>query len=370
VLNAGSVRLNGQPLVQDTANGQLFKADVEVPAAGMDVLLEGAFAGAHRVSTKGKFFNIESAISPVNFGVNPGQYLFYLDDADSSVSKLDPKTALSEQYLYHKWMPSSAPVFDFNAPQVVYTVLDAGEGRTQLFGFLVGRSVPQVYSPGCTKDSILNITYDGLNKRILVVTRDDKQNAGEYKVLSLAADGEKAFVNADSGSYSCGRDIEENIVWRMSSGIIKGKFKQFAFHRRSGTFVVADERVYAGQTITVLQGFSEAGEKRFEAKVGPDISNMTINNSKGIIYVAENHSSVDGKIKEIEVATGKVSDLSPTGEDNYIGAYSEIRIDNVNQQLYIADAVSDAFFVVDLAANTLKNMGRSDTNMPLFISEP
>lgn len=143
----------------------------------------------------------------------------------------------------------------------------------------------------------------------------------------------------------------------MFGAIVKGKFKQFAFHRVSGTFVVADERVYAGQTITVLQGFSEAGEKRFEAKVGPDISNITINNPKGIIYVVENHSSVDGKIKAIEVATGKVSDLLPAGENNYIGAYSEIRIDNVNQLLYIADAVSDAFFVVDLVSNSLNNLG-------------
>ncbi len=357
-LSAGSVHFNGQPLLQDAANGQLFKGDVEVPAAGIDVLLEGAFAGAHRVSAKGKFFNIKSAISPVNFGVVPGKYIFYLDNSDSSVSKLNLKTALSNRYVRDERMPSSAPVFDFNSShQAVYTILDAGGGVTALSGFLVGQSTPGAVTAGCTQDSILNITFDGLNKRILIVTQDDKSASGEYNVLSLAADEKTALVNAYSNMDCRYGEFKKNSVWRMSSDIVKGKFKQFAFHRVSGTFVVADERVYAGQTITVLQGFSEAGEKRFEAKVGPDISNITINNPKGIIYVAENRSSVDGKIKAIEVATGKVSDLLPAGENNYIGAYSEIRIDNVNQLLYIADAVSDAFFVVDLVSNSLNNLG-------------
>ena len=56
---------------------------------------------------------------------------------------------------------------------------------------LVGSSVPEYYLAGCTKDSILNITYDGLNKRILFVAHDDQHPSGDYKVMSLAVDEKK-----------------------------------------------------------------------------------------------------------------------------------------------------------------------------------
>ena len=46
----------------------------------------------------------------------------------------------------------------------------------------------------------------------------------------------------------------------------------------------ADERIINNQPVTVVQGFSETGEKRFEAQVGPDISNLAVNQSEGIIY--------------------------------------------------------------------------------------
>ena len=75
-LNAGSVYLNGQPLQQSSTNPQEFTGAVIVPAAGMDVLLEGKFDSAHSVAAHGKIFNKSSAVSPVNFGVVPGAYLF------------------------------------------------------------------------------------------------------------------------------------------------------------------------------------------------------------------------------------------------------------------------------------------------------
>ena len=53
-LNAGSVYLNGQPLQQSSTNPQEFTGAVIVPAAGMDVLLEGKFDSAHSVAAHGK----------------------------------------------------------------------------------------------------------------------------------------------------------------------------------------------------------------------------------------------------------------------------------------------------------------------------
>lgn len=355
-LDSAAAFVNGQSLQQDVNNPQLFNGVVTVPAAGLDISLAGQYARAQSVRAQGKLFNKELAVSPVNFGVVPGSYLFYLDDTDSAVSKLNLQTGISAHYVQHSLFPDSAPIFDFNSShQAVYTTLTESLGRTQLYGFLVGRSAPEYFRAGSTQDQILNITYDSLNKRVLLVSRDSQQPGADYKVLALATDEKTAFVNAATCN-SCQQELEENIVWRITTDIIKGTFKQLAFHRISGTFVVADERKQAGRLVTVLQGFSEAGEKRFESVVGPDISNITINNPKGIIYVAENHSSVAGRIKAIDVATGITTDLLTSVGNNFIGAYSEIRIDNTNQLLYIADSVSDDFFVVDLATNTMKSL--------------
>ena len=91
-------------------------------------------------------------------------------------------------------------------------------------------------------------------------------------------------------------------------------------------------------------------------QLGADPSNIAINNTAGIIYVAEQHSSAAGKIKAIDINTGRVSDLVQSISGNPPGSYTQLRIDNVNKKLYIADAVSDAFFVVDLTTNSLSEL--------------
>ncbi len=355
-LDAGAASLNGQALIQDADNPQLFRGEFTLPAAGMDLMLEGRYADGQLLRLNGKLFNKLDAVSPDYVAINPSSYLFFLDRTDGSVGKLPLDNKISYRYIQHSLFTTLQPVFDFNSLyQTVYTTVDKGQGITELYAFPIGSVTPNYFSAGCTSDKILSIAYDGLNKRILVVTQNSGQSSADYKILAIALDESKGFVNSDTPGH-CSRKIEGPVVGTLSPEIIKGAFKQLAFHRLSGTFVVADERMQAGQLITVVQGFSETGEKRFEATVGPDISNMTINNAMGIIYVAENHSSVDGTIKTINVATGEVKDLLSTLGDNYLGAYSDIRIDNPNQLLYIADAVSDDFFVVNLATNTLTNL--------------
>lgn len=355
-LDSGSVYVNGRALLQDANNPQLFRGEITVPAAGMDIRVQGTYGSRQTVSVQGKLFNKLSAVSPDYFGVNPGQYLFYLDRADSSVSKLPLDTATSFRYIQNYLFLNANPIADFNSLyQTVYTVVESDVGRQELYAFNVDTASPKYYSAGCTADKILSIHYDGLNKRVLLVTQAAAQSNSGYTILSLAVSESEGFVNSDKRG-DCNKTMQPVTVSTLSTELIKGKFKQLVFHRLSGTYVVADERMQAGRAVTVLQGFSEAGEKRFEAIVGPDISNITINNPMGIIYVAEHHSSAEGKIKAINVANGEVSDLLTTLGDNYLGAYSDIRIDNPNQLLYIADAVSDDYFVVNLATNTLTNL--------------
>ena len=58
----------------------------------------------------------------------------------------------------------------------------------------------------------------------------------------------------------------------------KARLSTFNYHRASKTYIFADERTLAGKTSTTIQGFNEDGSKRFETVVGPDISNLAVNN--------------------------------------------------------------------------------------------
>ena len=152
---------------------------------------------------------------------------------------------------------------------------------------------------------VVNITYDATNKRALVVVKSSEQGKDKFRVLTFATDQTQGFVKAQPQTGSC-LPAAQDSVWDMPVDIVRGAFKQFNFHRLSKTYIVADERVVNGVSKTVIQGFAEDGQKRFEAYVGPDISNLAINNTEGIIYVADNHSSAAGKIKTINISTGEV----------------------------------------------------------------
>ena len=51
-----------------------------------------------------------------------------------------------------------------------------------------------------------------------------------------------------------------------------------------------------------------------------------------------------------------MGDLTVRYTTNEIGAYSDLRMDNPNKLLYIADAVSDSLFKIDLQAKILNSI--------------
>ncbi|HNG61478.1 MAG TPA: cadherin repeat domain-containing protein, partial [Cellvibrionaceae bacterium] len=245
-LSGGAVYLNGQALQQDAKDTQLFTGILSVPTVGIDISLVSTFDGGHSISAQGKIFNKLSALSPDIFGVNPGFYLFYLDKTDASVSKMNLANGISQHYVQDRALASVGAIFDFNSSyQTAYLAVEEGVGaslKSHLYAFPVGKAIPKVFSAGCTTDKILNLAYDGLNKRVLLVAQDNQASPGGYSVLAIGVDEANGFVN---GEYmgDCKKALEAGIVWRIPESVIKGKFKQFAFHRVSGTFVLADERM-------------------------------------------------------------------------------------------------------------------------------
>ncbi|HRH77716.1 MAG TPA: hypothetical protein PK129_10250, partial [Cellvibrionaceae bacterium] len=277
----------------------------------------------------------------------PSRYLFM---------KLSTSTGIWQKYIEHTRLGDLKPIYDFNSTfEAIYMVTTDPDGAAnQLIAISVDTVIPRLFSAGCLS-GVVNVTYDGTNKRVLVVVKSSEQAKDKFRVLTFATDQNQGFVKAQPQTGSC-LPAAQDSVWDMPVDIVRGAFKQFNFHRLSKSYIVADERVVNGVSKTVIQGFAEDGQKRFEAYVGPDISNLAINNTEGIIYVAENHSSAAGKIKTINISTGEVGDLVQSYGDSAVGAYTDLRMDNVNKLLYVGDDVSDAFFVVDLAAKSISEL--------------
>ncbi|MEY4590021.1 MAG: hypothetical protein RL497_2097 [Pseudomonadota bacterium] len=363
-LQGDRVTLNSSPLMQDVGDPQLWKGNIVVPEGGASLYLAGILSDNTPLNFSAKLFNKRDAISPTYLGVNPGQYLFFLDPSRYTLGKLNLSNGIWSEYLQNSVLGGLKPIYDFNAAhQTVYAVTtDPASAIDQLFALSVGSSFPSVFTAGCLS-GVVSITFDGTNKRALVVVKSSEQGVDRFRVLTFATDQTQGFVKAQTRTGSCSAAAQD-VVWDVPVDIVRGAFKQFNFHRLSKTYVVADERAINGVSKTIIQGFGEDGQKRFEALVGPDISNIAINNTGGIIYVAENHSSAAGKIKTINIATGEVGDLVASYGDSAVGAYTDLRMDNFNKRLYVADDVSDSFFVVELSTRILSELQYKSAIVP------
>ena len=146
-----------------------------------------------------------------------------------------------------------------------------------------------------------------------------------------------------------------------------GSLKSFAYYRNGSMFLIADERTISGVKKSVIQAFTEgvngAAQFKFEVSVGPDISNIAVNNGNstgaagGFAYVAENKSSlIAGKLKKIDLTKGEVSDLGEIKGNVTVANYADLRIDNTNQKLYIGDSVADSIHEINISTKVLKEL--------------
>jgi hypothetical protein len=244
----------------------------------------------------------------------------------------------------------ATPLVDFNSSyQFVYVNTD--------FSFIaidISRVIPSIFFAGKVPN-LVGLMADSTNQRVILVANTPVAGVNKYKLLAIPTVAATAFVNPRTENTG-GEPAVTTTLWDIPDGVIQGTFKYFNYHRANKIYIFADERTVAGMVSTTIQGFTEDGSKRFEAVVGPDISNLAVNNKGTHVYVAENHATSAGKLKAIDINTGEVHDLVQSFGESTVGAYSDIRIDNVSQQLFIGDDVSDSIFSVDLATQILSDL--------------
>jgi hypothetical protein len=347
VINS-SVTAGSYIFTQDATDPLLWKAKVNVPTDGITLEVMAELSDKTTVTENIKYFNKKDAIKPLVMGINPGAYVMIYDPFQNRIAKVNLVNNLWTEYVKNAALNQTDIMFDFNSSfQHAYTFVYGN----QLVGAAIGNPVPSIFYAGAI-DNPINITYDGTNKRILVLTNN-------YSVVAVGADDKNGFASAKTDKTG-GELINTPPIWAASSGAVVGTFKSFNFHRVSKTFVIADEREINGVKRTVIQGFSEVdGKEVFKAEVGPDISNMAINNNSGIVYVAENKSSlIAGKLKTITISTGEVGDLGEIKGNITISNYSDIRMDNSKDKnkLYIGDAVSDSIYEINLLTKVLTEL--------------
>ncbi|RYE28114.1 MAG: hypothetical protein EOP48_33855, partial [Sphingobacteriales bacterium] len=212
------------------------------------------------------------------------------------IAKVTLIDKLWTEYLQNSELKGEKVLFDFNSGnQHAYTIVNLN----QLVAAGIAKPSPAAFYAGSIPNPI-NITFDSTNKRVLVLTKANENGIDKYSAVAVATgdNADTAFVNPKTDTTSFEPAVAP-VVWNVPAETIKGTYKDFNFHRLSKTFVIAEEREISGVRRTIIQGFTEgSGVKKFQVQIGADISNMAINNTDGIIYVAENKSSlIASKIK-------------------------------------------------------------------------
>jgi hypothetical protein len=348
-----------QMFTQDPSDTFLWKHKITVPSGGLTFDITAVAEDGTTVKQSIKYFNKSGALKPLVMGINPGIYIMVFDPFAHRIAKVNFTSLgnLWSTYVENSELKGEKVLFDFNSSnQHAFTVINVN----QLVAAGIATSSPTIYYGGSVPNPI-NLTFDGTNKRLLVLSKTSTNGIDSYIASAVGTAANTGAPDAFASPKTVDTSQEAaaaSEVWKVPANTIMGTYMDFNFHRVSKTFVIADERIISGVKRTVIQGFTEGtGVKKFEAEVGADISNIAINNTDGIIYVAENRSSlIAGKLKAININTGAVSDLGESKTNVTVANYSDLRMDNVNKKLYIGDTVADAIYEVSLANKILTEL--------------
>jgi hypothetical protein len=351
----GRVTVDGQEFSPVSGDATRWKGNVTVPKGGksFEVVAE---VGGKTTKQVIKYLNKSDPLKPMLMGINPGVYVMVFDPIATRIAKVNLADNVWSDYLTNSQLKGDKILFDFNSSlQHAYTIVNSN----QLVAAGISSASPAAFYAGSLPNPVY-ISYDGTTnaRRVLVLS---KSNDNVYSALAVAinngTDVKSAFINPKADTAGAEPAVTTK-VWEAPSDAIQGTFVHFNFHRTTKTFVIADEREIDGVKRTVIQGFTEGtGARKFVAEVGPNISNLAINNTDGIIYVAENKSSlVASKLKAIDIASGTVSDMGENKGNITVADYSDLRIDNNKKKLYIGDAVSDSIYEINLATKALSEL--------------
>jgi hypothetical protein len=360
-LNSGSVTVNGVKLTKDSADPTLWKGLVQVPAGGMDVEVAATTEDNVVIKETAKWINKPGSLKPQVMALVPGGYIATIDSAGHFMTKIYlsgmPQWV---EYAGNDDLFKPLKSFDFNSRyQTAYFSNEKGE----LMAASIASAVPKMYYAGAIS-GLLGLTYDSSGNRLLVLSAKSNKGGERFEVSAVPLNN-LGFANARTAETK-NQAAKVSSLWNMYADESLGVFKAFNYHRASKTYIIADERIVDGTARTFVQGYDESAQKRFTAEVGGDISVLAVDEAAGVVYAAENSRTPEAKLKAINLSTGAVSDLVDAPSTSVIGAFSDLRMDNVNKKLYVSDAVAGSIFVVDLAAKSMIELN----HMPAFTGDP
>ncbi|HEY6529029.1 MAG TPA: cadherin repeat domain-containing protein [Cellvibrionaceae bacterium] len=359
-LNSGSVTINGVKLAKDPTDPTIWKGFVPVLGGVTDIEVAVVTADNIILKETAKWTNSPGALKPQFMALVPGGYLATIDSTHHFMAKIFlsgmPQWV---EYAGNDELFSPFTLFDFNSKY--QTTYFAGQDQ-QLLGASIASAVPRMYYGGTIK-GLVGLTYDSSANRLLVITQATQNN--QFAIAAVGLSATQGFTNAKT-SATRNAAAQTTPVWSVPANVVQGKFKYLSFHRASKTYILSDERTVSGLAQTIVQGFSENGQKRFEASIGADSSVIAVDEAASLAYIAEKSSTKDAKLKAINITNGDVSDLLDSQGERTIGGFSDLRMDNVNKKLYVGDAISDVIYVVDLAAKSLNELD----HMPAFTGDP
>lgn len=183
---------------------------------------------------------------------------------------------------------------------------------------------------------------------------DEAANKGFYLVNDGAqVDGRLSVMPVDLSTFLVSYAEPE---FKLPASVVKGAYKKFAVDFLSQSYVFADERMIDGQLQTLIQCFNQAGEKRFEVVVGPDITDMVVHSAANVLYLAENSKNARAKLKVINLANGELKDLVSLPAQHEHGGFTSLGLDAARNRLLVGDFISDSIYVVDLLAGQLSQL--------------
>lgn len=361
-LNSGKVTVNGVQLTQDSADPTLWKGFVPVLSGVVNVQVEAVTADNLVLKESTQWTNSPGALKPQFMALVPGGYLATIDTTNDFIAKIFLSNIPQwVEYAGNADLFSAFTMFDFNSRY--QTAYFAGKDE-QLLGASLASAIPKMYFGGAVP-GLVGLTYDSTGNRLLLVTETPQKGSSQFTILSVGLNATQGFANAKT-SETRATAARTTQVWSLPANTVQGKFKYLGYHRASKTYILSEERTANGSTQTVVQGFSDNGQKRFEARVGGDSSVLAVDEAAANVYLAENSGTPAAKLKAISLANGDVSDLVSSHGEHTIGGYTELRMDNVNKKLYVGDAISDVIYVVDLATKTMTELN----HIPAFTGDP
>jgi hypothetical protein len=365
----GSVFVNENALTQDATDTQLWKGKTLIPEGINNASISGISPSLRPTTISTAFINKPGTRNPSYLGISAGEYIVFYDPQHESLNKLNLRTKFYTPYLTDFRLSDFFPIHAWNSDnEIIYAVKnDTGK----LKAMSIESTIPKLFSADCIPGT-LSIIYDKTNKRVLALTQDRATNEGAYNAVAITL-GDYSNENLTGTVFEHQQEDSEApctlavtpSVFKIPFAAAPGTLKYFTYHETSSTFILADERLVNGEKRTFIQGFNASGVAQFITVLGGDISNLAVNQLTGLLYTAENHSSADGKLKEIDIKSGVARDIVISLENVHLGAYTNIQVDNSKNVLYIGDDVSDSIFGVDLAMRQVSDLNIRNARLPL-----